>query len=702
MSEVAVIGLACRFPKCQNLADFRRLLMEGENGITELPTDRLRMDESYYSVSEGKEITTMMGGYLDNISAFDNQFFNIAQEEAEQMDPQQRLILEQTWEAFENAGVRSSEFKGKSVGVFVGATNADYHRMLYANTDKLGPYSASGTALGIIANRVSYFYGFHGPSLTVDTGCSSSIMALKLAIDSLTKGEIELAVVGGVNCNLHPSNSIAHFKAGMLSASGMCRPYDAEADGYARSEGAGVIILQKLSVAKQQGNAVWAVVSGIGVNHDGPSNGFTAPNGSAQKKLLSLTYQRSNLTTDQLVYVETHTTGTVMGDAIELKSLDTVLTSQPRKSDKVLIGCVKSNIGHLESASGMAALIKTILMLSHSELYPTINFSKPNRYFKFERSHLQVNTKYQTMRFNEGALFAINTFSFGGTNAHAVLKQPPSSIQDDGFHNSLFLLSAKTKISLETMAQLLLAMIESREVSLQMLTLQLLRREPLRWRVSFVFNNKNDFIQKLTSIVSRSKYIDTENELPKKYQLSLAKLNERQLTAFIGQFISLARYRAALGITQFNDVNAEAENFISTYIVGHWLVSHNIVRRLVDTDEDFISKLVTRAVNCNLEINQVIEIINQVDRREVEMPLDELEKKYADGREEYGQVCISPSNSLNEISIIANTHQMANLEELQSYLFDQGVDILLKPQMPLLSVDSLVPNYCFQRLHCWI
>lgn len=485
MRDVAIVGMGCRFPGADGVTQFIKLLRQGTHAIKEMPQARLLAGDAELSAAPG---SFPKGGFVDRLDTFDPAFFGMSQEEADHLDPQQRLLLEVSWQAFENAGIRPSAWRGSNTGVYIGATNADYHRMLFAQAAALGKFSASGTALGTAANRLSYFYDFTGPSLAVDTGCSSSLVALHQAVAALVSGEIDAAVVGGVNCILHPHNTVAHLRAGIISADNVCRSFDDGANGYVRSEGCGVVVLQRHEDALRDARRIWALIKATAVNHGGASNGFSAPNAQAQKRLINTAFSKTDRGIDQLRYVETHTTGTLMGDAVELKALNDLVKAGTHPGE-VKVGSVKTNIGHLESASGMASLIKTACMAHFREFYPTLHFTTPNRFYKYLSGVLKVSDRYSQDPTLEQGLLGVSSFSFGGTNGFALLAtaRHNACVAQPSDLDRLLVVSAKSRVSLiAQLVSLKQALAGYAEADRPTLCKQYLGREAFTWRAAVV------------------------------------------------------------------------------------------------------------------------------------------------------------------------------------------------------------------------
>jgi len=454
---IAIIGLACRLPGANNPGEFWNLLCNEIDAITEVPADRWDIDAFYDANpnAEGK-INSRYGGFIDNVAMFDAQFFGVSPREASRMDPQQRLLLEVAWEALEDAGQVPSALAGSRTGVFIGIGTIDYGRMQVGNLKTCSnPYVGTGGALSIAANRISYVFNFRGPSIAVDTACSSSLVATHLACQSLWNGESNLALAGGVNAILDPKPSVALSKGGFLSPDGRCRAFDAGANGYVRAEGAGIVALKLLSKAREDGDPIYGVILSSAVNQDGHSNGITAPNQQSQELLLRDAYRRAGVSPAEVQYVETHGTGTALGDPIEVNALSTVLAIDRPKDKLCAIGSVKTNIGHAETAAGMASLIKVALMLKHRAIPASLHFREPNPYIAFDSLPVYVQESLGPWPENHGpAIAGISGFGFGGTNAHVVLSESPSVPEnrkpDERAH--LLALSARTGDALRTLA----------------------------------------------------------------------------------------------------------------------------------------------------------------------------------------------------------------------------------------------------------
>jgi len=428
---LAIIGVGCHFPGGATSPEaFWDLLRTGTDATREVPTDRWDV-RKFYDPNPNKsgKMNTYRGGYLEHIDLFDAHFFGISPREAMWLDPQQRLLLQVTWEALEDAGQVAEQLAGSNTGVFMGGFTLDYQ--LLQNYGVLSRYelqthSATGMMMTMLANRISYVFGFHGPSMSVDTACSSSLVAVHLASQSIWNGECSLALAGGVNAMIVPTMTIAESKGGFLSPDGRCKAFDASANGYARGEGAGVVLIKPLVKAQADGDPIYAVIRGTAVTQDGHTNGITVPNQFAQETAMRLAYERAGVAPKDVQYIEAHGTGTSVGDPIEARAIGSVLSIDRPDRDRCIISSVKTNIGHLEAAAGVAGLIKTALSLQHRQIPPNIQFHNPNPNIPFDELQLHVPVTLETWPETTGpALAGVNSFGFGGTNAHVVLQEAP-------------------------------------------------------------------------------------------------------------------------------------------------------------------------------------------------------------------------------------------------------------------------------------
>ncbi|MEM9568641.1 MAG: type I polyketide synthase, partial [Cyanobacteria bacterium P01_E01_bin.34] len=428
---IAIIGVGCRFAQASSPEAFWQLLETGVDAVREVPAERWDVDAYYDADPDAPGKTyTRYGSFVDCVDRFDPAFFGISPREAATMDPQQRLLLEVSWEALERANWVPERQQGSQTGVFVGITTNDYARLLLGSADleQINAHYSSGNALNAVAGRLSYTLGLQGPSMAIDTACSSSLVAVHLACQSLRQRECDAALAGGVNLILAPENTIALSKARMLSRDGRCKTFDASADGIVRGEGCGVIVLKRLSDAVLAGDPIQAVIRGSAVNQDGPSSGFTVPNAAAQQTLLRSALASAKLDAADVDYVEAHGTGTSLGDPIELRALGLAL-GEGRSADRPLqVGSVKTNLGHLESAAGIAGLIKVVLSLQNEAIPPHLHFQHPNPRVDWDSLPVKVTAAGLAWQRSEKPRVAgVSSFGASGTNAHVLLAETPCS-----------------------------------------------------------------------------------------------------------------------------------------------------------------------------------------------------------------------------------------------------------------------------------
>ncbi|MFI7576083.1 SDR family NAD(P)-dependent oxidoreductase [Micromonospora sp. NPDC049497] len=423
----AIVGMAGRFPGADSVEELWDLLRSGRDAVSEVPPHRWSHRTFHTAGPDtGPRITTDQGGFLRDVARFDAGFFGVPAREAENLDPQQRLLLECAWHALEDAGIDPKGLAGTRTGVFVGVSNGDYARVLAgAGVDRLDAYYSTGTALNAVAGRLAYVLGLAGPALAVDTACSSSLVALHLAVRALRSGEVDAAIVGGVNVIVDPLASVAVSRAHMLSPDGRCRTFSADANGFVRSEGCGVLVLKRLADAGRDGDAVLAVVRGSAVNQDGSSSGLTAPSGRAQEQVISAALAEAGVDGAAVDFLETHGTGTSLGDPVEVGAAWRVL-GPGRAADRPLrLGSVKSNIGHCESAAGMASVIKTVLALRHGTIPANLHFAAPNPHIDWTGMDVRVvDAPVPWPRTGRSRLAGVSGFGFTGTNAHVLLADP--------------------------------------------------------------------------------------------------------------------------------------------------------------------------------------------------------------------------------------------------------------------------------------
>ena len=537
LQPVAIVGIACRFPGgITTPEEFWSLLIEGKDAIGDVPIDRWDVEALYHpDFTHPGKVSIRQGGFVTSIADFDSQFFGISPREVVHVDPQQRLLLEVSQEALENAGIRPSKLSGSDIGVYVGISTRDYPELQSVPEERnnIGAHSPTGGALSIAANRISYYYNFKGPSIAVDTACSSALVALHLAFNALNANECSIALVGGVNALLKPETTMGFSRGGFLSSTGRCHSFDASADGYVRSEGAGMVVLKPLSQAESDGDNIICVIKATGVNQDGRTDGITLPNESSQIALMEKVYSRNGINPAYVGYVEAHGTGTPAGDPIEARALGTVLSNGRDASQPCYLGSVKSNIGHLEAGSGIAGLIKLALSLKQQQIPPSIHFNTPNPNIPFDDLNLRVVTDVISWpKINGKIIGAINSFGFGGTNAHAVLECSNDTISISSDHNVddkravLLSLSAHSNESLNSLLSAYINMGETAQLrDIAWSTIQ--NRDHNQYRVGIVARTHQEWKSKLQAVLD-------END-PQPQGVSIGRSHNRGLSpiAFI-------------------------------------------------------------------------------------------------------------------------------------------------------------------------
>lgn len=500
--DVAIVGMACRFPGAPNLAAFSNLIRQGRCAIAPLPAARRALLGDW--AASGEQLGD--AGYIDDIDGFAPSFFHVSGRQAEQMDPQQRWLLMTVWHALEHAGIAQEELQGSRTGVFIGLSSQDYNQLLLRGGVDLDGYAGTGLAGSIAANRISYFLDLHGPSFVIDTACSSSLVAFHLARHSILRGECDTALVAGVNVLLNPALSAAFRQAGMLSPTARCHSFDAQADGYVRGEGVGVVVLRRRSLAVARGNRLWATVAGSAINEDGRSFGLTAPNGAAQREVLRAALDDAGLSADAIDYIEAHGTGTALGDPIEAEALANTLGNSKRERP-CYFGSVKANIGHLEAAAGIAGLIKATLCLVHNEIPPLAGFVKANPRVPLDGTlaiHAGSESLIPPLPLRH---VGVTSMGFGGANAHVVLARAPQPARDETQIGSetpaVLLITADTEKELQRLANgYAVTLQQSPQQWRSYCEAAVTGRSRLRERVGFAADHAEQLLQQLHSFTT--------------------------------------------------------------------------------------------------------------------------------------------------------------------------------------------------------
>ena len=426
---IAVVSMACRFPRRANTPEaFWQCLMDQTDEVGDIPDDRWDMEAFHDDDPEAPgRMYARRGVFLDNLDLMDPEFFGISPREATWVDPQQRLLLEVAWEALERAAWTPQKI-GEHTGVFIGWMHNDYQNEASDSFLNLNPYIATGAAGSFLCGRLAYYLGLQGPSVAVDTACSSSLVAMHLAIQSLQRHDCDRALVGGVNAIASPTTNILTCKLKALSPTGQSRAFDAAADGYLRGEGCGVITLRRLSDAQADGDRIIGVIRGSAVGHNGFSSGLTAPNPKAQEKVIRQALKQAGIQPSEVGYLEAHGTGTELGDPLEMQAAAAALTQNRTDENPLLVGSVKTNIGHLEAAAGMAGLIKVLLAMEHDRIPGQLNFETPNPHIPWDKIPVKILTEATRWPQSDRRIAGVSAFGMSGTNAHIVVEAPAAVV----------------------------------------------------------------------------------------------------------------------------------------------------------------------------------------------------------------------------------------------------------------------------------
>ncbi|MGB0524621.1 MAG: SDR family NAD(P)-dependent oxidoreductase [Flammeovirgaceae bacterium] len=524
-SDIAIIGIGLKFPKSNNLNEFWKHLSNESSLITEVPIERWDKTKLYGNPRKGDYTNSIWGGFIDDADAFDADFFNISRREAENMDPQQRFCLELTWKALEDAGYCPSSLRGSNTGVFMGACHWDYPELMAKENASLDAYFPTGTAYSIIANRISYHYDFHGPSVTNDTACASSLVAMYQAVQALQNQQCDYAIAGGVNLIWSSNHFVAFSKNGMLSKEGQCKAFDESADGYVRGEGGAVLLLKSLNKAIEDNDAIYGVIKGIGINHGGKTNSLTVTSPEKQARLIADIYKKSNIDPASVSYIEAHGTGTPLGDPIEVSGLKMAFKELYEHFDTKVeagscgIGSVKTNIGHLEGAAGVAGVIKVLASMQHNTLPANANFQRLNSLISLDNSPFYVvdSTQQWQTDLSKPKRAGVSSFGFGGTNAHVILEAYPQN----RFENSIvdaetYIIPFSAKIFEQLrehvtqikhyLSQVMEAAVqESFDLAAFAFTLQQ-RREAMKFRLAFVAADLTELVTHLASFLDGNQH----------------------------------------------------------------------------------------------------------------------------------------------------------------------------------------------------
>lgn len=515
---VAIVGMGCRFPKANNLNEYWELLSQGRSGIQDRPDFHAYMDPYFDDdMSKNDRIYTKKGGFLEqHPAAFDAAFFKIAAIEASSMDPQHRLMLEVVWEALEDAGIPPNTLSGSNAGVFMGICSNDYAwKLVKQETDKIDIYLGSGNAYSPIAGRVSYLLDIHGPSLAIDTACSSSLTSTHVAVNAIRMGECDVAIVGGIQRYLSAEYWMNLCKSRILSPDGKCKSFSDDANGYVRGEGCSVIILKRLSQARLDNDRIHAVIRGTATRQDGKTSGLTVPNGASQQEAIKSALKNAGLNIDDIDYIEAHGTGTPIGDPIEINAIGNLFR---KRKKNLLVGTVKSNIGHLEGSAGLAGLIKVVLALKNKKIPQNLHFSTPSKKIAWDSMPIKIVTELTdwTTDDSKPRIGGVSSFGFEGVNTHVVLQEFDENKEDlvidqlNYIESHVIVFSAKSEKSLnEKIKQHITYLEQNQNVNLKDIAFtNNCKREHYQYRLSIVCSTTNELLLKLQKAFNKE---DSQN-----------------------------------------------------------------------------------------------------------------------------------------------------------------------------------------------
>jgi len=583
---IAIVGMSCKFPGASNLDEYWQLLSNGVDAVSEAPKSRWDLDQWFdpNPAAPGK-INTRYGGFIDGVQYFDAPFFGIPSREAKFMDPGQRILLEQVWSALEHAGIPPDSLKGSNTGFFVGMSQNDYGSMqINGDPNEISAYSGTGNGYCFASGRIAYQFGFHGPTMTSDTACSSSIVALYQAVNAIRNGESNIAIASGVQLNLTPPMQVFFSRTQSFSPDGKCFTFDERANGFILGEGIGVVVLQKLSDAVKQGRRIFSVIRETCLNHGGAAVGLTVPNETAQEMLIRETYKRARIDPDSVDYIETHGTGTNLGDPIEVGALKSVFGQ--RKADQpIYLGSVKTNIGHLNAAAGIAGLIKTVLMLDQEQIAPNLHFKNPNPKIPWDGFAAKVPTELLPWpRSQERTRRAgVSSFGLSGTNGHVILEESPVSDSDPSVKSAdprtrfLFTISAKSAINLKSLAINHIDFIQKNRESLNIADYCYtanVGRSHLEFRAVIITTGLDDLIDALEALQDEKKHPNVSTGTSKK----------RGALKTVREIIdSDEKLKQWIGADDTVDFNLNHEKFLQV-VINLYLDSGNLDWRDIEGD----------------------------------------------------------------------------------------------------------------------
>lgn len=629
-SDIAVIGMACRFPGADDYRQFWDNLEKGINSIREIPSQRWDID-GFYSpyLDEPNKSISKWCGLLDGIDRFDNRFFNISPREASSMDPQQRLLLEEAWRCIGDSGVPLRFLQNKRTSVYVGVMTGDYLQEWSELLNETDSYACLGNVESILANRISYFFNFRGTSIAINAACASSLVAVHEAKRSLLTGACDYAMAGGVNLNLHPWKYISFSKSRMLSPDGQCRTFDKDANGYVPGDGVGLILLQRLDDAASEGNHIYGIIKGSAVNHCGKSLSITAPRVGSQRDVISGAYQEAGFGSETVTYIEAHGTGTSLGDPIEVESLTQVFRKYTNKNQFCKIGSVKTNIGHLEAAAGVAGIIKVLLMFRHKKIPPTLNVKVQNPMIDFTITPFKIAaglTDWESVGDGIPLRAGVSSFGFGGVNSHVLLEEFPAEKtkkENPSDSLNLFVLSAKNLDSMKDLIRewnLFACGKEFLEHNIRDICLTLLSgREHLSHRYGIMVRDKEELKKALQEGVT----LAPAEEGKKKWCLRTCELSQENRLAIrrLITSVPLLKHKFDLMLKELDkrddtrnslkaspSMSADGTSFLDGYVLATAYISLGFAPELVTGEKNGI--WVALAISGIVEPEDVADVLN--------------------------------------------------------------------------------------------
>lgn len=690
MEQIAIIGMGCRFPKSSNPTNYWELLANGVDAITAAPENR----SGFADIAP----ELRYGGFIESHESFDANFFGISHREAKRMDPQQRILLEVVWESLENAGIKPNKIAGSSTGVFIGVMGSDWGRISLSDSEKIDIYTGTGNGYCMIANRISYFYNLHGPSIAIDTACSSSLVAVDQACKYLINNEIDTAIVGGVNLILTPILNIFYEKAGLSSKDGKSKPFGENANGIVRGEGAGIIILKRLSEAINDGDRIYAVIKSSAVNHNGMANGITAPSRWAQIEVMKSAIKKASIDPKDVQYIEAHGTGTAMGDPIEAKGLGEVY-GKNRKSP-CLIGSVKSNIGHLEGAAGIAAIIKVILSLYYKKIPPSLHFKSGNAHINFKKLNLSVATSLIDWPTRQ-RIAGISSFGLGGANAHVLLEgyDAVNSSKDLNIKKSTYFLklSGKTSNSIKNLATSYLNLNLNDNALPMICSIANIKRSDFAFRKAFIGSTCAELKKNIQSWLKTDRCIHIEN-VPNIAFVFTGKFeqNINNIKTLYNEFscfkeICDEAVKAASKYLKIDLIDSEyflfnqkhknkLRAFLVEYCIGKYLIAIGIIPKVIVGFG--IGNYVALAISNVKHFNDIVKLFNKKlnDARavkiekETSIPLLLLNNKVSAKMKAVNDKLLNTYN-ITDFMFITNIHKQNVLENISSVINDNTVTL---------------------------